>query len=72
MSDLDDLQSLLTRWGVHFDDHHVEFDPPTDGTREVVVERSGGRDLKRDGYGGFYTRFVFDTAGNFVRMGAWE
>lgn len=71
MTDLDNLKALLTDWGVPF----VEGDE--DDEHEVVVTQSNDLEEKEaapkvDGYGGFFTAFIFDPRGAFIRMGAWE
>ena len=38
----------------------------------IGAYESNQQHAKVGGYAGFYTSFEFDSAGNFIEMGAWE
>lgn len=64
MTDLEKLKALLTDFG-------VEFECDTDCKRQTFITcREGAK--KVDGYGNFYTSFIFNEDGTFNYMGAWE
>lgn len=71
MTDREKLTALLDEWRVPYRD---------DGNVMVGYEPGMPPDLREraydsaqvDGYMGFYTRFEFTEAGEFVKMGAWE
>jgi hypothetical protein len=66
MTDKEKLVKLLDEFGVP---HHEEWDGHvTVGSSPGIVELSD----KVDGYGSFFTDFVFGDSGEFLKMGAWE
>lgn len=85
MTDLEQLTTLLTAWGVPYE---AKFDPdwPVRYENGWVVERAPAHRItveqradggephldKVQGYHGFYTLFVFTADGTFKHMGAWE
>lgn len=76
MTDADRLRALLRQWDVPFTvasvDEGTEIATGGYASRRDGEEEIPGDEAKVDGYSGFYTCFVFDTEGRFVRMGAWE
>lgn len=70
MTDLERLKELLTAFGVGFTEElDMSKVPEYPGGSRIVCSRD---DANVRGYYGFYTEFVFDAAGKFVSMGAWE
>jgi len=67
MPDIEKFRSLLDEFGVEYTKELYDFGHDTG---IAVICQDG--DSKVTGYCGFYTDFVFDTDGKFVRMGAWE
>jgi hypothetical protein len=65
MTDLDKLKTLLTEFGVGFEE---DYDPQHIRT---FIQCKEGFDKVR-GYSLFYTLFEFDIDGNFTEMGAYE
>lgn len=63
MTDLEELCTLLTKWGVGF---RLE---PEDDSVQVILETGMP---KIDGYNGFYTIFSFSREGAFEEVGAYE
>jgi len=64
MSDRDTLQEMLTRAGVVFEEQ---------GDKSIFVNADDNNHKDPDaGYGGFYTVFRFNEAGDLESVSAWE
>ena len=61
MTDKEKLCTLLTEFGVEWREKG-----------ESIKCGGGGDYAKITGYPGFYTKFIFDEDGKFIKMGAWE
>jgi hypothetical protein len=74
MTDLEKLTSLLTEFGIGFT---IPTDiPPTKQwnaipPNSIVIECEEGSE-KIIGYTNFYTHFIFNQDGSFLKMGIWE
>lgn len=64
MTDFQKLKNMLDDFGVGYELHDIE---PT-GT--IVRCAEGAKKVR--GYSSFFTDFLFDRYGAFLRMGAWE
>jgi len=62
MTDKEKLMTLLTEFG-------VEFQEDNDDRNDIVCEEGYA---KVWGYWDFYTRFEFNKEGKFIQMGTWE
>lgn len=64
MSDYKELITLLTEFGIGFEEN-------TDNDGNPAIFCRDGRP-KVEGYHMFFTKFEFDKGYNFLKMGAWE
>ena len=66
MTDLEKLSSLLTDFGVKYEEISLR-----NGSR-IFIESGSIVDGKVRGFCGFITEFHFDGVGNFDNIGIWE
>lgn len=68
MNDYDKLKKLFAEFGIGF----IEWDPKITqiagksvNTKEIYLEAGQN---KVEGYSGFYSNFIFDENGNFIKV----